>query len=136
MVTKGRLTGLFIVFVLFIVIFCPIICINALKIPDISSGKSIFIHNGSKIIDNISNSDLVVIQKILNNKLLFNDNLACGFDEEACIIIDNNLTLCFGRDGCPFIYVKEKNKYLHLSQKQYSELKILLGRYGFYFPCI
>ena len=100
------------------------------------SGDLTFIHNENNISDTLSEQDLLKMKKMFNWEMTYMDAPSCGFLEEVSVKFDDSHTFYFACDTCPIVYWKEKNTYFNISEKEQKELYEMLGRYGFYFPCV
>ena len=109
---------------------------SKMKVERFSYGNSRFCYNGKDLVYSIKKQDLDGLYKILNRKVLFYEGLSCGFSNDIAICIDGKYTFCFAQDGDPYVYLKEENKYIKLSNKEYGEMVTILKKYGFIFPCI
>lgn len=106
------------------------------KFEQFSYGYSRFCYDGNNLVYEINKQDLDSLYKIVNNKVLFHEELSCDFSNDIAIHIEDKYTFCFAQDGDPYIYLEEKNKYMKLSEEEYSDMVTILKKYGFEFPCI
>lgn len=126
------------------IILCAIIAFliaNTLRIgPEEYTGAIItFKYDGANIKKDTNENELVEISKILSGKLLYKDDLKCGFSEDISVKLtgkSKNLTLLIARDACPILYVKEADRYIKLTEKEANKLRKILCEYGMTFPCI
>ena len=100
------------------------------------TGETNFKYNTADFHMQLSNDDLLLINNIFSGKKLYNDNPSCGFTQNVSIILNNTESFYIACDSCPIIYWKNKNKYFRISEKEYSQLKDVLEKYGFTFPCV
>ena len=84
----------------------------------------------------LNDNELTSIKNIFNGKIMYRENLYCGFSEEVSIKFDQGKTFCIAQDSCPVVYWKEKDKYITLSEDELTQLYKLLEPYGFSFPCL
>lgn len=130
------------IFILFICILAVIVSLvliwllNVVHIDTVQYAEARFIHRETNSINRLTNEDIEVLKSIFNGKFMYMDNPSCGFNEDTSIKFDDKLTFCIACDTCPTVYIKEKNKYIELSEKQQELLYALLEPYGFYFPCV
>ena len=108
---------------------------NKMDFEKFTSGKTLFICSDEKKEHEITKEDLKSLYQLLNKKILFSENLSCGFSEKASIKINKTYTFYFAQDGCSYIYLKEKDKYLKLSEADYKKMINILKNYDFSFPC-
>ena len=59
----------------------------------------------------LNDNELTSIKNIFNGKIMYRENLYCGFGEEVSIKFDQGKTFCIAQDSCPVVYWKEKDKY-------------------------
>ena len=128
--------------VIVILIFAAVstaVLIIQLGLTDLSFANEAVVRfeNGeTNIVRTVNENDFTKIKRILNGKILYKDNPSCGFGENASVQFNQEQTFCFAQDTCPFVYWKEKNKYLRLSEQEQEELYSILYSYGFFFPCL
>lgn len=109
---------------------------NRVSFDKFSYGESKFCYEDSNQIYEIKKQDLDSLYTILNGKEMFYEELSCGFSENIAVCIDDKYTFCFAQDGDSYVYLKEKNKYMKLSKKDYENMVEILKKYNFVFPCI
>ncbi|MBE6665408.1 MAG: hypothetical protein E7603_04170 [Ruminococcaceae bacterium] len=103
-------------------------------ISDSTTAELRFIHGDKNIETEMSAEDLSVVTEILNGKVLYSENLSCGFSKDIAVVIDNQ-TFCLACDDCATIYLLEEDKYFNISEEENAKLKQMLTLYGFDFPC-
>ena len=106
------------------------------RLKNIESVKAIYTYYGADKISDLSSEEVLLIQRLFNNKIATRDTLYCGFGKDVCIVIDNKTTFCFAGDMCPIVYWAEQDRYFSMSEKEYEELLALLEKHGFDFPCV
>ena len=109
---------------------------NTVHLGAVQSAEARFIHRDVNSVNRLKKEDIEVLKFIFNGKVMYIDNPSCGFSENTSIKFDDKLTFCIACDTCPTVYIKEKNRYIELSEKQQELLYALLEPYGFYFPCV
>ena len=95
-----------------------------------------FVYGSNSVVETLTEQELETVRDILDERRLHRDNPSCGFSEEISIKLNDEMTLCLARDGCPIIYWKEKNRYITLTEEEYNKLEELLTNYGITFPCL
>lgn len=95
-----------------------------------------FQYGNTDAINLLTDKETEYVKTIFNGKKLYKDNLSCGFSEAVSIKVDDEITLCIARDTCPIVYLKEKNRYIRLTEDEKTQLYNLLEPYGFIFPCV
>lgn len=94
-----------------------------------------YIYGDKNIVTELSDEDAKVVTKILNGKHVSVFLLpACGFDENVAVII-NGKTFCIACDACGTVYLKEHNGYIILDDNENVQLRNILSKYGFEWPC-
>ncbi len=83
------------------------------------------------IILNQEESD--TLKEILNNKLLFMENLYCGFSEDKSIKF-GDLIFCIAHDSCNVIKVGKM--YFNISEEEREIINQIFKNHGGRFPCI
>lgn len=80
--------------------------------------------------------DIKQVVDILSGKIMFRENLSCGFSDNLAIIYKTDEKLCVFQiafDGCPYLYETEGKRYVKLSANElellHSILKEYVGRY-------
>lgn len=123
---------IFIIAIIVIVYFCS----NRVKIEFTEEAEACFIYEGVSSVSRLNEEDVELLRTLFNGKFTYKDNPSCGFSENISVTLDNRYTFCIAQDTCPIIYWKEKDRYIKLSEKEITQLHELLGKYGFYFPCL
>ncbi len=120
-----------------ILVFCLVGCSeNKVNISDDSAGKAVFKVNENDIETELSKEDVKAIAGFFDGKTTHTDVLgapSCGFSENVAVIIDGK-TYCFAMDDCSTVRVDLS--YFALTAEEYTQLKVILEKYGFYFPCV
>lgn len=105
-----------------------------------SRAVAIFEYEDSNIHEGIIKSDCEDIARLLENKQLHKGKDTCGFSDVISVVFktenDERMTFCIARDTCGVIYIKELDRYIHLSNDEMKKLRSILDDYGMYFPCI
>ena len=113
------------------------ISICSCAVVDISDSDTATLHfvNGEKNIETaMDENDFQAMTEILNGKMLYSDDLSCGFSKDVSVVIDSQ-TFCFAYDDCATIYLLEEDKYFNISEEENKALRQILTLYGFEFPC-
>lgn len=111
---------------------------SIVHLETVTSGTAVFQcdYDGVNSSVPISSQDLAVLTDMFRGKVMSRDNPSCGFSEDVCVILNDEMTFCFACDTCPIILWKEKGKYFSVTKKEQAELYDLLETYGFHFPCL
>lgn len=117
---------------LFFMIFKPF----KLNTKNFTKGKVVFKYNNINISETLSPNEFDTIKEIFKDKLLYKDDLTCGFNEEISIVLDDNYIFSIACDGCGIIYYVNEKKYFNLSEKENKIIRDILIHHGFSFPCI
>lgn len=123
-------------FVLIVILGVLYLRSRQVKLETVNECVATFNYAGTNNNDILSEEDKQVVYELFNGKLLYRDNLSCGFNEKVSLCFDDSKTFCIARDTCPVIYWKEKDMYFRLSDLEQQQLYSLLEVYGFRFPCI
>lgn len=99
-------------------------------------GETVFKHNDTSVCMQLSDDDLLLINNLFDGKSLYKDNPSCGFTEDVSLTFNGTEKFCIACDTCPVIFWKNKNKYFSIAEEEYSQLRAVLEKYGFYFPCV
>lgn len=96
-----------------------------------------FHHNNSAIDITVTDSDDIKV--ILRNLrgVSHKDMPSCPFSFDTSITITdgkNSLTFCPACDNCGQARIGDSNRYITIKDKK--ALEVVLGKYGFYFPCV
>lgn len=83
----------------------------------------------------LESADRDELAAIADGKRLYRGGPSCGFDEDVSVRFGAQ-TFCIARDTCPFLYCKEEDRYLKLSEAEKSRLYELPEPYGVFFPCV
>ncbi len=95
-----------------------------------------FVYADKNISIEISKEDLETIDEIFSGKIINPFVLpSCGFDDNISIVADGK-TFCPANDDCAIVYYKERKGYFNLSENEQAQLRALLEKYGFEFPCV
>ena len=95
-----------------------------------------FVYGSNSVVETLTEQELETVRDILDGRRLHRDNPSCGFSEEISIKLNDEMTLCLARDGCPIIYWKEKNLYITLTEEEQKQLEAVLSKYNVTFPCL
>lgn len=133
---KNKILLLVVLIVVIVIAVMVYFCSNRVKIEFTEEAEACFIYEGVSSVSRLNEEDVELLRTLFNGKFAYKDNPSCGFSEDVSVTFDNRHTFCIARDTCPIVYWKEKNKYIKLSEKEMSQLYELLGKYGFYFPCL
>ena len=106
------------------------------NMDNVKEAEVCFIYGNAKNSNYLSNKEIELLKDIFNKKKMYKDNLSCGFSEDISIKFNKSQTFCIARDTCPFVYWKEEDKYIKISEEEKIQLYNLLKSYGFFFPCV
>ncbi len=87
-------------------------------IGSVESAESRYIRGDVNSVKQLTDEEIKVLREIFNNKLMMKDIPACPFSEDISIQFDNELTFWIGYDDCGTVYVKEKDMYIDLSDRE------------------
>lgn len=135
MLKKKYIIILPIIFI-FVLLLLAFYIFNKTNLDFVKRGRAVFKYANTDISQQLSDEDCEKIINIFDNKIMYNDEPSCGFDENISIIFNNSQTFCIACDTCPVIYWKEKDKYFRISEDKKNQLYSILNNYGFIFPCI
>ena len=125
-----------------IVIFICIVCciVSAVLIVLLNNRTDLAFVKTAKSVSwrgqtELSTEETIQICAIFDGKILYRDNLSCGFSENVAVVFNENQTFCIACDSCPIVYWKEKNKYFNITEAQKKQLYSILKEHGlsFYF---
>lgn len=91
-----------------------------------------FINEDNSVDAPLSAEDAAVISKLFNGKALYEETPPCSFTADFALTIGGS-TYCIANDGCPFVYLLEKEEYFLLSNEEHEKLKELMAEYGVVF---
>ena len=109
---------------------------NVVRINKTEAAAARFRYGSTYFDGELKPEDAEAVRKIFNGKLLYKDTPSCGFTENVSVKFGGGQTFCIANDMCGIIYLKEKDKYFHISQQDRERLNSILEAYGFIFPCV
>lgn len=126
---------IFAVVIIFIVL--GIFKFSKINVSSYNDTHVVFNHGDQNVNQKLDFEDEKIIKDILNNKIISLDFPACGFDENKAILFNNGAkTFCVANDGDGFLYWKERDRCIVLSDEELTQLHSVLEKYGFVFPCV
>lgn len=141
---KIKITAVIII-VAVTLILCGIIGIlifNSFKLDSelYSRAVAVFKYEDKDINEGITEDDRAELANLFSGKILRKDNPSCGFSENIAVCFKSDegerITFCIARDTCGIVYIKERDRYIHLSKKETKQLRAILANYEMTFPCI
>ena len=95
-----------------------------------------FRYGNADVMHTMGEDEVELLKRIFDGKKMYSDDPSCGFSEDISVRFNNEQTFCIAQDTCPIVYLKEKNKYIKLSENEKKQLYDLLEPYGFFFPYV
>lgn len=131
-----KLKILLAIIIIFIAVIIIVMC-RRVNIDGIDSCHVRFVYNDKDIYEEVSQDDMNQIYEIIEGKILYKDSPSCGFSDEISFSFNQGEQIfCIACDTCPKVYWANKGRYFNLTDEENWELREILKKYGFEFPCI
>ena len=106
------------------------------KLGDVNKAVINYENGTVSVNESLTKEEISLISDIFEDKELYSDKPSCGFSDEISIVINDGQTFCIARDTCAIIYLKEKNLYFSVSEKDIELIHGIFENHGGKFPCV
>ncbi len=131
---KKSIIFIVVIAIIFIVVHC--FFIKRVETSRFSKGKVVFKYDKTDVYEPLAIEDVELLKELIENKYLYKDSPSCGFSENISVVFEETEVFSIACDGCPIVYYQNKDRYFKLSKAENEELKTILLKYNFSFPCL
>ncbi len=100
------------------------------------TAQAVFVYNEKNIDKTMSENDMDTLKNMFNGKSTIGGEPRCGFNDSIAVVFNGDKFFLIANDDCGSVYYKNEDIYFTLNDKENAQMREILKRYGFEWPCL